>query len=231
MASQNRFYLLVAALTFSNSAMGISINNGELCPTDTSRTCYTCNGYTEGTTQWSHREEEIAGACSDHDDGYTWCTSYQRYSNGDIMSNGNNSGYECTTSGWQYRAVLEACSASNCKSSSWASHRTGYENRTYRYCASSSNCVAETQYRCAQNYYGSTTNGTSGCTKCSDSIDYTAYIADNGKYVSSGKTQPGYTAGAGTTSRTACYIPALGGSMSYMDSTGVYEYNGNCYWS
>lgn len=70
--------------------------------------------------------------------------------------------------------------------------------------------VGENKYRCAAGYYGSSTNGTSGCTRCPSS---------GGIY--------GVSA-AGSTSIASCYIPS-GKSMS--DSVGAYTYTANCYYT
>ena len=47
----------------------------------------------------------------------------------------------------------------------WASYATGYERRSVTRPTGCSN-ASSYQYRCAAGYYGSSTNGTSGCTKC-----------------------------------------------------------------
>lgn len=166
------------------------------------------------------------------------CNSYGspdiRNENHYAQNDRGNGYYVCTAyDGWAYTATdpnLQPCTSSNCQSSDWTTLRTGYETRIYRYCSTSTNCASETQYRCAKNYYGSSSNGTSGCSKCDSSPDNTAY-EENNKYVSTGSKAPGLTMGGGASSKTSCYIPPLGGSYSYMDSTGIYEFNSNCYWS
>lgn len=106
---------------------------------------------------------------------------------------------------------MENCSGgcSNCTSTQWASSGTGYETRTYATCDCKT-CTKSTEYRCAAGYYGSSTNGTSGCTRCPSS---------GGIYG---------TSAAGSTAITSCYIPS-GTSMS--DSTGTYTYTDNCYYT
>ncbi len=66
--------------------------------------------------------------------------------------------------------------------------------------------TSATSYRCAAGYYGTSSNGTSGCTKC---------------------TSPG-TSTAGSTSITRCYVPS---GTTGSDSTGTFTYTSNCYWS
>jgi len=92
-----------------------------------------------------------------------------------------------------------------CSTSSWAAANTGYEKRTV---CNQTTCAVTTEYRCAKGYYGTSTNGTSGCTPCPSS---------------------GTTASAGKTSRTACFIPN-GGSFNDNTGSGVID-GGNCYWS
>jgi len=108
--------------------------------------------------------------------------------------------------------LMEDCTPQNCQPSSWASSSTGYETRTYRECnLTLTACLKSTEYRCAVGYYGSSSNGTSGCTRCPSS---------GGIY--------GTTASAGSTSITSCYIPS---GTSFSDSTGSGRYTSNCYYS
>ncbi|MDE6481505.1 MAG: hypothetical protein K2L25_01645 [Alphaproteobacteria bacterium] len=87
----------------------------------------------------------------------------------------------------------------------------GYQS--YTQCTSNDNkCdTSITAYRCAVGYYGTSTNGTSGCTRCP---------ASGGVY--------GTTADAGATSITACYIPS---GTSFSDGSGSGTYTGNCYYT
>ena len=92
----------------------------------------------------------------------------------------------CCTAGW----------------GAWAAYGTGYQRRQY---TNASCAVTNTEYQCAANYYGSSTNGTSGCAACPG----------------------GGASAAGSTSATQCYITA-GGS----DGTGSYNWQGGiCYYS
>ncbi|MDE5616015.1 MAG: hypothetical protein K2I81_04265 [Alphaproteobacteria bacterium] len=247
MAKQTRFYLLISTLTLmitvkeSHAYVNIGYTAGEVLTTRPY--CMSPGDYSDGDApcqicvpidvsdrnQWLKDEKP----CVDN-----VCSSYAGnpdFRNESHYAKGDRGGYYVCSAydGWTYTATdpnLQPCTSSNCQSSAWTTLRTGYETRTYRYCSTTTNCASETQYRCAQNYYGSTTNGTSGCSKCDSSPDNTAY-EENNKYVSTGSKEPGRTMGGGTSSKTSCYIPPLGGSYSYMDSTGVYEFNGNCYWS
>ena len=112
----------------------------------------------------------------------------------------------------RYYYCEENCTGcSNCTSdTTWSATGTaGYEKKVTRTC-SCNTCNASTSYRCAAGYYGSSTNGTSGCARCPSS---------GGVYG---------TSAAGSTAITSCYIPS-GTSMT--DSVGTYEYTSNCYYS
>lgn len=100
------------------------------------------------------------------------------------------------------------CGCTNgCSTTAWTAKSTGYEMRDY---CNTTNCTTTKQYRCAVGYYGTSTNGTSGCTRCP---------ASGGVY--------GTTAAAGSTVITSCYIPS---GSSFSDSTGSGTYTGNCYY-
>lgn len=100
------------------------------------------------------------------------------------------------------------CGCTNgCSTTEWTAKSTGYEVRDY---CNTTNCSTTKQYRCAVGYYGSSTNGTSGCTRCS---------ASGGVY--------GTTAAAGSTVITSCYIPS---GSSFSDSSGSGTYTENCYY-
>lgn len=94
----------------------------------------------------------------------------------------------------------------NCNTTSWGANGTGYETRTVATCDTTfCECSKKNEYRCASGYYGSTTNGTSGCSPC---------------------PTPG-TSAAGAAVQTSCYI-ASGNTFS--DTTGYGTYTGNCYY-
>lgn len=113
-----------------------------------------------------------------------------------------------------YNQSCDHCTAtsdcSDCKDSDWGPSGTqGYEAKTSAICELNQ-CMKFTTYRCAVGYYGSTTDGASGCTRCP---------ASGGVY--------GTTATAGSTVITSCYIPS-GSPLS--DSGGTFEYTENCYY-
>ncbi len=106
-----------------------------------------------------------------------------------------------------YRCV-KTCT--NCNDSDWAAYGTGYERYFHRTCVDGT-CVSTARYRCAAGYYGSSTSGTSGCTKCPSSGGV------------AGQSEPGNNAVI-----TKCYIPS---GSKFSDSTGRWTYTGNCYYS
>lgn len=101
------------------------------------------------------------------------------------------------------------CDSSNCQNdTSWSTIRSGYQRKIARRC-SNNICVETNTYRCASGYYGTSTNGTSGCNRCP---------LYNGYYGSSN---------AGTTSISGCYQPA---NRSFSDTSGTFVYTQNCYY-
>ncbi|MDE5615426.1 MAG: hypothetical protein K2I81_01165 [Alphaproteobacteria bacterium] len=111
-----------------------------------------------------------------------------------------NTGYGCNN------GLCTKCkTCANCTSdTSYSSAGTGYERRALKTCAClTGECKTSYSYRCAVGYYGTSTNGTSGCTRCPSS---------GGTY--------GTTASAGSQDITACYLPA-GTPMS--DGTGTFS--------
>lgn len=103
------------------------------------------------------------------------------------------------------------CTNLNCSSTSWESAQSsGYETRQYKYCSGRYTCVSETEYRCASGYYGSSTNGTNGCTRCPSS---------NGIYG---------TSAAGSKLITNCYMPT---ETILTDETGTFIYTSDCFYT
>ncbi len=109
---------------------------------------------------------------------------------------------ECTSN------TYNKCGCTNgCSTTAWTAKSTGYEVRDY---CNTTNCTTTKEYRCARGYYGTSTNGTSGCTRCP---------ASGGIY--------GTTPAASSTVITSCYIPS---GNTFSDSTGSGTYTGNCYY-
>ncbi len=96
---------------------------------------------------------------------------------------------------------------SDCTTSAWTAGNTGYQKRTYASCNTATCvCTKRTQYQCAAGYYGTSSNGTSGCSRCPSNGSSTA----------------------GATAITSCYLPS---GTTGSDSTGSYTYTSNCYYS
>lgn len=110
-----------------------------------------------------------------------------------------------------YECVRDCSGCSNCTSdTTWSAGNTGFEKKIIRAC-NCNTCVASISYRCATGYYGSSTNGTTGCMSCKDET--------NNSYA---------TSAAGSTAKTSCYIPA---SISLSDDMGAYTFTNNCYYT
>lgn len=160
-------------------------------------------------------------------------SAWQIHYDGDVANNFNSTGhYTCdSVEGWLYEpGAIPVCDSSNCQSTNWTYYTTGYQKRTYRYCATSTECVSEEQYRCSGGYYGTSSNGTTGCTKCPDSPDY---IADwiSGKWIKSTEKDTGFSY-YGNTSISNCYITNSDDTgYSFMDDSGVYELTDDCYYN
>ncbi len=104
-----------------------------------------------------------------------------------------------------YGYCVEDCKGcTNCNDIGWTVANAGYHVYKTASCKCNT-CVYTSKYRCAGNYFGSSTNGTSGCSPCPEG----------------GLSAPGSTA------KTACYKPA--GSTG-ADSSGSYTYTGTCVW-
>jgi len=105
---------------------------------------------------------------------------------------------------------LYICSSTNCVSdSSWNNANTGYQKKVSRSCVGNT-CQETASYRCSAGYYGTSTNGTSGCTRCPASEDNVRG-----------------TSVAGATAQTNCYIPS---GTSFSNNTGSGTYTGNSYY-
>lgn len=109
-----------------------------------------------------------------------------------------------------YVCKKDCVSCTNCTTTGWVAAGAGYQKSTVGDCQCDGTCKYTTNYQCAVGYYGRSTNGTTGCTRCPSS---------GGVY--------GTTANAGSTSITSCYIPA---NTAMTDGTGEYVFTSNCYY-
>ncbi len=137
---------------------------------------------------------------------------------------------------------IDATVGSNCYgcSNTWTTTNTRYQTRKQGYTLCYGYEHIETQYRCANGYYGTPNSTTSGCTACPANATCTAggnstFTCNKGYYKNgtsctrcpaSGGTY-GTTSAAGATSITSCYLPS---GTSFSDSTGSGTYTGNCYY-
>lgn len=121
----------------------------------------------------------------------------------------------CTGGTVSYTTCQSVCAeCADCTSdTAWSAAGTGYQKKVTRTC-NCGTCNEATSYRCAAGYYGSSSNGTSGCTRCPSS---------GGVYG---------TSAAGSTAITSCYMPS-GTSVSFSDVTGsgTAKYTSNCYYT
>lgn len=102
----------------------------------------------------------------------------------------------------------------NCTDTNWTASNVGYQSRVNATCNTSTCvCTKKTEYRCADNYYGTPTGNLSGCTACPNN---------------------GMSAAGLNSAVTSCYI--TGGS----DASGTYVFdqgrpsffnNDKCYYS
>jgi len=105
---------------------------------------------------------------------------------------------------------VECTGCTNCTSDAdWSLGESGYLYKVSRKC-NCNTCVESTLYQCAAGYYGSSTDGKSGCTQCPSSGGIVGM------------------SNAGSTEITSCYIPA---NLTATDSTGTYTYTSDCFYT
>lgn len=123
----------------------------------------------------------------------------------------------CSNTGTYYTCKINCTGCSDCTSdASWSAIGNGYQRKTTRTC-NCNTCIETHSYQCGPGYYGSSSNGTSGCERCPGS-----------KAGGAGDGEPwGYSI-AGATSITQCYIEAW---MEICDDTGCFDFTDDCYWT
>lgn len=99
----------------------------------------------------------------------------------------------------------ECVCSNNCKDIEWTAGNEGYEYSV----TCGADCDTTRKYRCAKNWYGTSTNGTSGCNRCWEAAG-------------------AVTKAAGSTSPTDCYIPS---GTAFSDSSGKGRYTADCYYT
>ena len=117
---------------------------------------------------------------------------------------------DCMNEAIFYTCKEDCNGCSNCASDAdWSAAGTGYMKKTTRTC-NCNTCYETVAYQCAVGYYGASTNGTSGCTRCPSS---------GGVYG---------TSTAGSTAITSCHIPA---NTAMTDDVGTYTFTSDCYYT
>jgi hypothetical protein len=97
-------------------------------------------------------------------------------------------------------------------------------------------CVESVSYTCANGYYGTPTNGSSGCTACPehascDGTGNTIFSCNMGYYKSGSGCAPCPDGGMTATGGQAidnCYLPA---GSSFDDDSGTFQMTNRCYYS
>lgn len=138
-----------------------------------------------------------------------------------------NSGYYGTFTG----------KSGDCKSQSSCPDKIVY-NGTFENCCNPKqtgttwSCSSYSSKFCNSGYYGTFNGKSTDCTKCPASSDeYAIAGSNNGDIIPSGKFASGMSNASSNTSKTSCYISKLGGSMGYIDGSGVYVFTNMCNWS
>ncbi len=93
-----------------------------------------------------------------------------------------------------------------------ATGTAGYERKPTKSCSCFDGCQTSYIYRCAAGYYGSSTDGTSGCNRCPKLLNSSIYGAS----------------AAGSEDVTNCYMPA---GTVFSNSTGSGVFTEDCQYS
>lgn len=207
---------MMSLLSFSPSLALVAVCRAGACSADSESTpsnaIRNCSSYSDSCYPGGKRIR----TCNTCDSGYTRTKSTTTLATctGDITY------YYCKSSGSSGGDIdpiepkPDLCDGTcdDCVSDGRWKHdffNSGYESHTVRTC-NTFNCVCmeRTQYRCAAGYYGSSINGTSGCTRCPSSGGvYGTSVADSNIKI------------------TDCYM--TGGS----DDTGTFTYTSKCYYT
>jgi len=137
-----------------------------------------------------------------------------------------NSGYYGTFNG----------KSTDCQSTSSCSDKIVYHG-TFKNCCNPKqtgttwSCSSYSSKFCNSGYYGTFNGKSTDCTACPDSSTEYAIAGSNGEPIPSGNLAHGESIAPSNTSKTSCYISKLGGSMGYIDGSGVYIFTNICNWS
>ena len=192
--------IMGAALAqYSSVALGVP---GVICPQSICKDTYVPTDLTSGCTQKTY-------TC------YTADGTTVKLASCDSCTNSKASRTKKETNiigckGTYYFYTCECPLCTSCTSDkSWSSAGTGYEKKVTASC-DCGECTKTTAYRCAAGYYGTSTNGSTGCTICPTSGGV-----------------GGQSVAGSNSAITSCYIPA---NTTLSDSTGTYQYTSNCYY-
>lgn len=181
------------ATTLTIPGFGTCNPNGGTCPSDGTYTNGKVYGHcTNGPTCDCYNTDETGTPSITVD---CECTDAGNY---------ESIGYGCIN------GVYQKCKSCSGSTGAWGAHNTGYEKRSVTACNCDGTKSTRTEYRCAKGWFGSSTNGTSGCTRCPSS---------GGVY--------GTTDAAGSDAITKCYLPV---ETSMSDSTGTFTCSGKSYY-
>ncbi|MDE6250243.1 MAG: hypothetical protein K2M34_01245 [Alphaproteobacteria bacterium] len=99
----------------------------------------------------------------------------------------------------------ECVCANNCTDIDWTAGNDGYEYSV----TCGANCDTTRKYRCAKNWFGTSTDGVNGCNRCWEAAG-------------------AVTKAAGSTQPTDCYIPS---GTEFSDTSGKGHYAADCYYT
>ena len=196
-----------------------SVGCGILCATSANGACYqiSCGLTNEGVSPTASNCSVTRAICYSNGSYDVGITSCETCKSGYISISRDTYLYCDGSLKVTYNTCVPQCTSSNCKSdTSWyQAINAGYQYRTIRSCTDNITCSSRTEYRCASGYYGTSSNGTTGCNHCpeqkwSDNVSTAA------------------TSNAGSTVITDCYLQS---GTSGFDSTGDFIYTSNCHYS
>ncbi len=106
----------------------------------------------------------------------------------------------------------------NCTGTDWTpASTTGYESRKKAICMTGS-CSQLLEFRCSAGYYGESTNGTSGCTRCPRLLGKSFWVYG--------------ISPAGAAAITQCYFPkGTTNDTGPLDQSGTYVFTADCYYN
>jgi len=105
---------------------------------------------------------------------------------------------------------IKNCSAATCSGTDWEQDNSTYQHRVLAWCNDDDECIKMHEYRCARMYYGTSTDGKTGCTFCpptNNSATAQSIPGENDEV-------------------TACYSP----KGNFQDSSGYGYFSDDCYY-